>query len=76
MTTTRKVRSRDRRAAGPIRPGIKRFLLGEPIDPNADNRGLLETFRHSRVELLHNWRHALTPSELNRAMRNADRRGG
>jgi hypothetical protein len=66
MTTKRKPLVR---APSPIPPGILRYLLDEPIDPNADNRGLLETFRQTRAELLDGYWGKLTLAQRRRAMR-------
>ena len=52
-----------------IPPGILGFLLGEPFDPDADNRGLLETFRHSREELLNKYWPQLTLAQRRKASR-------
>ncbi len=70
-------RTRTRRAlAQPheIPPGILDFLLGRPFDP-ARSYGSLETFRHSRGDLLRAYWHALTPSQQVEATRIAEHGG-
>ena len=59
----------DKKRADGIPPGILRYLLDEPFDPNADNAGLLQTFQHSREELLKKYWPMLTPAERRRASR-------
>ena len=73
MATNRRVRSRARRPAA-IPWGIYTYLLGLPYDPIADaGTGRLETFRCSRAALLAAYGRLLTPDELRKAKRIAER---